>query len=798
MSKTHYHINFNGFHAGDKIDDELQDQGITISATDLHGNPKDAMIFDTSHPTGGDDDLATDTLGNVLIISEDGDSSDPDDEADGGIFTIDFENEAKVKSLTFLDIEESAWVKFFDAHGNLIKTVDIHGKDDNEIFTKHFNVDGVQSMMVILNGSGAIDNLKYEAEPVAQLDGIVEGTDDGELIDEDYLGDPDGDRIDNNDAILPGEDEQDDIVFAEGGNDTIESGKGDDDIFAGSGDDSVVAGKGDDIIRGGAGDDTVYGGTGNDTIFGDDGAPRHEIFKWSNEADFGNDVATDGFTQDTGAAEITFDFTTSNDHQVDTQFETTRQNTDDLDPKVGDRSSLESVLNGDHNSATYTWSSSRPLEDVEFRINDIDGDGRVVVRAYDPHGNPIQVALSDAGSGLKLKDDDHVPGAETAKSKDDNYRPDDAAEHSVLVTIPGPVSRWEVDHEQDGDNNTGVNFTDIVFNIAPDPGAPGDDSLVGGDGADVIFGQDGSDTIIGGAGADKLSGGDDRDVFKAGDVDENGDPVDPAENAGSFIGDTVDGGTGGDDFDTLDLTGTTSEGGSLEIIRDGRDPDGDSDFGRVLYFDDEGNLEGQLTFKEIEDIIVCFTPGTAIATPRGERAVESLKPGDRVITRDNGIQEIAWTGARTLSPKELARAQEMRPVLVKAGALGHGLPERDIIVSPQHRMLMASDKTQLYFEEREVLVAAKHLVGMDGVTRLGDVETTYVHFMCESHEVVLSNGAWTETFQPGDYTLGSMGRAARDEIFALFPELKTHAGLVDYVAARKSLKRHEAALLIAS
>lgn len=96
-----------------------------------------------------------------------------------------------------------------------------------------------------------------------------------------------------------------------------------------------------------------------------------------------------------------------------------------------------------------------------------------------------------------------------------------------------------------------------------------------------------------------------------------------------------------------------------------------------------------------------------------------------------------------------------------------------------------------------MLVAAKHLVGMEGISQVGDIDTTYVHFMCEQHEVVLSYGAWTETFQPGDHSLVGMDRAAREEIFALFPELATKKGLNDCTSARKALKRHEASLLVA-
>jgi hypothetical protein len=73
---------------------------------------------------------------------------------------------------------------------------------------------------------------------------------------------------------------------------------------------------------------------------------------------------------------------------------------------------------------------------------------------------------------------------------------------------------------------------------------------------------------------------------------------------------------------------------------------------------------------------------------------------------------------------------------------------------------------------------------------------TYVHIMFERHEVVLSDGVWSESFQPGDHSLGGLAQNQRDEIFTLFPELKTTAGVEGYQAARKSLKKHEARLLL--
>lgn len=201
------------------------------------------------------------------------------------------------------------------------------------------------------------------------------------------------------------------------------------------------------------------------------------------------------------------------------------------------------------------------------------------------------------------------------------------------------------------------------------------------------------------------------------------------------------------------------------------------------------------TASEAAKVVPCFTPGTAIATPKGEVPVETLKVGDRVLTRDNGIKTINWVGQRRADFEELRVAPELRPILIRAGAIGEGLPERDMQVSPTHRMLIVSELAQLYFEQSEVLVAAKHMLAMDGVEVSKQPYVTYIHFMCDNHEIVLSDGAWSESFQPADHTLKGFDEEQREEIFTIFPELKTEEGLEAYRAARKTLKKHEAKIL---
>lgn len=216
----------------------------------------------------------------------------------------------------------------------------------------------------------------------------------------------------------------------------------------------------------------------------------------------------------------------------------------------------------------------------------------------------------------------------------------------------------------------------------------------------------------------------------------------------------------------------------------------------IYSFGNNGQATNLLADRFSADFVPCFTPGAAIATPRGEVAVENLRVGDRVFTRDHGIQDIAWIGRKSLSAADLAQKGSYQPVMVRAGSLGPNLPESDLLLSPNHRVLMTGRDTELYFDETEVLVAAKHLTHLEGIdTVQAATGVEYIHLMFAQHQVILSNGTWSESFQPGDYSLRGVGTKQRQELVDLFPELGTKEGVDGYNAARTILRRHEAKLI---
>ena len=188
--------------------------------------------------------------------------------------------------------------------------------------------------------------------------------------------------------------------------------------------------------------------------------------------------------------------------------------------------------------------------------------------------------------------------------------------------------------------------------------------------------------------------------------------------------------------------------------------------------------------------IPCFVSGTMIQTPDGETPVEMLKAGDLVMTHDDGPQPLRWIGQRSVIAEE-----DFAPVRISANTFGE---HRELLVSPQHRVLIRDYLAELLFGESEVLVAAKDLVNGNSVNYQYGGDVTYVHLLFDRHQVIFSEGLTTESFLPGPQTCHSFEQDVADEIYALFPEIDCHTGIGYSPAARRTLKTYEAQVLTAT
>ncbi len=196
-----------------------------------------------------------------------------------------------------------------------------------------------------------------------------------------------------------------------------------------------------------------------------------------------------------------------------------------------------------------------------------------------------------------------------------------------------------------------------------------------------------------------------------------------------------------------------------------------------------------------EGRVICFVSGTPILTPSGYRPIESLQPGDRVQSIDNGACQIVWTGRRHLSGARLFALPELRPIRFRGTGPGQGPEGGDLLVSPGHRMLKRGRVAQDLFNSDEVLVAAADLVDGQAVqvdNRLPAV--TYHHLLLEAHEVIFANGLECESFHPAGTSLATLDPGDRRRLEALLPGAKIDPSRYG-AFARRCLKRSEAVLL---
>lgn len=168
--------------------------------------------------------------------------------------------------------------------------------------------------------------------------------------------------------------------------------------------------------------------------------------------------------------------------------------------------------------------------------------------------------------------------------------------------------------------------------------------------------------------------------------------------------------------------------------------------------------------------MLCFVPGTLITTARGDVPVEELDEMDQVQTADNGFQPVLMATRSRVSGGRILAMPKLRPVRISAATFGVDVPNPDLYVSPDHRILIRGAEAQALFNTPECLVAARDLVGMKGVRvdhRIRAVE--YIHLALDGHQIVRANGVDCESFHPALAATAEMASAHRSKLENLFP-----------------------------
>jgi hypothetical protein len=178
---------------------------------------------------------------------------------------------------------------------------------------------------------------------------------------------------------------------------------------------------------------------------------------------------------------------------------------------------------------------------------------------------------------------------------------------------------------------------------------------------------------------------------------------------------------------TYSFSGTDATNG-------GDDPD------RIITWAISDGINNSLAAHSTIDEIACYCRGTLIETSDGEVAVETLAIGDRLLTMSGALRPIKWIGRRSYGGRFIVGREDILPIRIKAGALDDNVPLRDLWISPHHAMYLNG-----------VLIEARDLVNGISIVQATQVEKVeYFHIELETHDVLIAEGALSETFVDDD------------------------------------------------
>ncbi|EBA07451.1 Hint domain-containing protein [Sagittula stellata] len=162
---------------------------------------------------------------------------------------------------------------------------------------------------------------------------------------------------------------------------------------------------------------------------------------------------------------------------------------------------------------------------------------------------------------------------------------------------------------------------------------------------------------------------------------------------------------------------------------------------------------------------MCFVAGCRVATPRGARPVETIVPGDLVLTHDGRAEPVVWVGRTRVTWAEQMGNARRRPVRIGKDALGPGVPERAVMVSPQHRVMVRGRLVARMARGGEALVPALSLTALAPVRQMPSLPgLDYVHIACARHVLLLAEGVAVESVLPEPQALQEMGPAERETL----------------------------------
>ena len=165
--------------------------------------------------------------------------------------------------------------------------------------------------------------------------------------------------------------------------------------------------------------------------------------------------------------------------------------------------------------------------------------------------------------------------------------------------------------------------------------------------------------------------------------------------------------------------------------------------------------------------------GANIRTPCGPRRVELVRPGDLIVTRDNGLQPVRLIWEREIRVTKKAGKPDMAPICLCPRAIGPMMPQHNIHVAPDHRVLVPGYRLLGQEDTNCCLVFAREIVASsdDAYVDVSATVTRFFTFVFDTHQVFCCNGLPVESFLAGASEIARLSTDQRDQLIQLFPHL---------------------------
>ncbi len=208
--------------------------------------------------------------------------------------------------------------------------------------------------------------------------------------------------------------------------------------------------------------------------------------------------------------------------------------------------------------------------------------------------------------------------------------------------------------------------------------------------------------------------------------------------------------------------------------------------GGSVTLTEQGDATGNMATHDI----VCFAKGTMILTPSGERRIEDIRVGDALQTFDGQVTRVHWASAMRCTAEDFARKSKLRPIKITAGMIAPGMPNRDLYLSAQHRVLVRSPIAERLCGHQEALIASNKLLSVPGVEVdfLAD-EVEYYHLLTDRHDVLVANGMPSESLMVGPHLKEALAPGGYEEVQQLVEQGAVSQSSVRPVLSNKDSKK---------